>query len=64
MCLDNCSHYRMDCYLLDDGYVSQAEETALAEIELLILFFCISYLLFLFALLIDRDTLYNTQPTN
>lgn len=35
MCHDNCSHHRMDYHLLDDGQLSQAEETTLAKIELL-----------------------------
>lgn len=39
MCHDNCSHHRMDHHLLDDDYMSQAKEIALAEVELLILLF-------------------------
>jgi hypothetical protein len=34
----------MDYRLLDDGHLSQAEETALAEIELVIFAFGLSYL--------------------
>lgn len=50
---DNCSHYRMDRYLLDNDCLSEAEETALAEIELLILLLYI--LLVIFVPIVDRQ---------